>query len=90
MPKYNCIIDVVSPHLCSEEPHEFDKTVDPVNPFHEMNGKFVRKLNELQPSPLRNISEEPTTGDLRPREHLRNEIPSAAPQSILDAVKNRE
>jgi hypothetical protein len=89
MPKYNCIIDVVSPHICSDELIEFDRTPNPVTPFVKMDGKFVRKLNELQPESRRNIGEE-TAGDLRPKEYTRTELSSLAPQSVLDHLKNRE
>jgi|WetSurMetagenome_2_1015567.scaffolds.fasta_scaffold94286_4 hypothetical protein len=89
MPKYNCIIDVVSPHICSDEPVEFDKLPNPVTPFVQMDGKFVRKLNELQPESRRNVSEE-TMGDLRPKEHIRSELNTIAPQGVLDALRNKD
>jgi hypothetical protein len=90
MPKYNCIIDVVVPHQCSDEPVEFDRLPNQVTPFVSLDGKFVRKLNDLQPAnPQRNISEE-TIGDLRSKDHLRNEIPTSAPQSVLDHIRNKD
>lgn len=89
MPKYNCVIDVIAPHICPDEPYEFDQKPNPITPFNSMEGKFVQKLNELQPNPLRNVSEE-TIGDLRPKEHLRSELTTTAPTGLLDHLKNRE
>jgi len=46
--------------------------------------KFVNKLNDLKPKS--SIIEEPSTGDRRTKDNLRQEIPSSAPAGVLNMV----
>jgi hypothetical protein len=92
MPKYNCIIDIVNPHICLESPAEFDLKPDPVPQFIQADvvslkdKKFVRNLYELQPEGENPLDNETIT-DRRPKEHLRSEIQTTAPRSVLEGIK---
>ena len=84
MPKYGRILELVTPHECSEEPVEFDLTpIDlPSPPPSEKENKFVKKLNELSPpSPFHNPSL-----DLRDRRPI-EQVKSSAPESLLTHLK---
>jgi hypothetical protein len=79
LPKYATIIDIVEPHICPDEPIELDLKPVPiatlVNPPQE--GKFVQKLHELP-------TEDKTLRDRRPKDQVK----SAVPTGILDAIRN--
>ena len=84
LPKYGRIVDLIEPHVCTEEPHEFDITpmdVPTYTPSGE-NNKFVKKLNELSPPTTFQLNN--TLKDRRPTEQVK----SSAPESILSHVKN--
>lgn len=84
MPLYNTIVEMVNPHVCSEEPvNELELKPDPVPPFVVVP-KFVQKLNDLGASKLVN----PEGGDKRPPDQLRKEITSTAPTSVIDRLKS--
>lgn len=88
MPKYNRIIEIIHPHECAEEVIEPDFTPDPVPTFlSNPQGKFVRKLNELQPkSDIGPLAE--GSGDRRLGEHTRKELTTIAPQNLLEKLKS--
>ena len=86
MPKYGTIIDIIPPHECPEEMVELDLAPSPV-PI-PATGKFVEKLNELNPTPAANeVLDGP--GDRRPAEFIKKEISSSAPSSLQDLLKNK-
>ncbi len=77
------IIDVISPHNCSED----DKTLadlgiipDPTPTF--VSGKFVQKLDELNKSNADN-----TLMDRRPKDQVKDSI---APSSVLEMLKKEK
>ena len=79
LPGYARIINMVEPHTCLEEPVEFDlEPVDIPNVSIGEDNMFVRKLNELPTLASR--------GDLRSKEHVRDELKSTAPTSVLSEV----
>ena len=84
MPKYGRILELVTPHECSDEPVEFDLSpIDmPVFMPKEKDNKFVKKLNELSPPTTFQLNN--TLKDRRPTEQVK----SSAPESILSHVKN--
>ena len=84
LPHYMRIIDMVEPHICLDEPVEFDLTpVDiPTMTIGEDN-MFVQKLNELPIPSGRG-------GDLRSKEHVRDEIKSTAPGGVLGLVQTED
>lgn len=84
LPKFGAIIDIVQVHTCPDSPIEFD--LKPVDVPIFVTGKFVQKLNELQPppKPLGMIG----TDDLKDRrapEHIK----SSAPSSLLDSMRRQ-
>lgn len=81
--KYHTIVDIVPSHDCLDTPIEFDLTPISVPIF--VTGKFVEKLNELNPpKPLMSINEEELR-DRRPAEHVK----SSAPTTLLDSMKRQ-
>jgi hypothetical protein len=88
MPKFGTIIDLVEPHECSEEAQEFDLKVIDVPVYQkEVKGKFVQKLNELQPLPstsriLLGVGD----GELRDRREEQTNK-SSAPDSLLRQMR---
>ena len=84
MPKYGRILELVTPHECSEEPVEFDLTpLDLPTPMpSEKENKFVKKLNELSPPPP---FHNPAI-DLRDRRPI-EQVKSSAPESLLTHLK---
>ncbi len=84
MPKYGRILELVTPHECTEEPVEFDLTpLDMPLPTPEAkDNKFVKNLNELSPPP----SLIPDDG-LRDRRSA-DQVKSTAPDSLLIHMKN--
>lgn len=86
MPKYSCIVDMIEPHVCLDKPIEIDlKPAPSVEFIKQVRGKFVEKLNELQPpSPLASLS----TGDLRDRRSVADvRADSTAPANLLRQMK---
>ena len=82
MPKYGRVLDLVTPHECSDEPVEFDLTpldIPTIPPPGD--NKFVKKLNELSPPPLPNLDRE--LRDRRPTEQVK----SSAPESLIAHIK---
>lgn len=79
------IIDIVDPHVCTEEPMPLDLTISEVVEYtEEPTGKFVEKLNDLKPSGmLGSVS----TADLRDRRPSA-QVKTSAPESVLDQIKN--
>jgi len=83
IPTHSMIINLVTPHECTEEPIEFDITplkVPTIQPDEKEN-KFVKKLNGLSPSHLPNIDL-----DLRDRRPS-DQVKSTAPKSLLSSIK---
>jgi len=83
IPTYGRIIDLISPHECSDEPVEFDITPLDVPTFEPKgeDNKFVKKLNELSPKRLPN--KDLDLRDRRPTEQVK----STAPDSLLHNVR---
>jgi len=79
---YGRIIELIPPHICSEEPQDLDLTPIEI-PTKEPKGKFVQNLNDLRPSNPMSIS----TADLRDR-RITQDVKSSAPASLLDQVKS--
>jgi hypothetical protein len=100
LPKYATIIDVVEVHKCSKEPIEFD--LEPVIDYSQLarkDGKFVKKLNDLNPPAAKGIFGGVSTEDLRDRRFdsgpaltkINKESPkSTAPKSILNIIEQME
>lgn len=87
MPAYGRIIDLVNPHVCTEEPIEPDLGMAiPITVYTE-KGKFVQKLNELHLPKFESIDSE----RLRDRRtisipsgvEIESDIRSTAPNSVL-------
>ena len=89
LPQFGRIIEIVEPHKCGTKVEEPDFGT-PIGIPTKMNiekeeNKFVRKLNDLTPAPLR--LNEP--GDKRDKKFLREEvITSTAPASLMKNIKN--
>lgn len=89
LPKYGRIVDLIEPHECSEEPHEFDlaPTNVPTYQPEEKNNKFVKKLNGLSP-PSSEFTNFPAIDinfkDRRPADQVK----STAPESLLTHMKD--
>ena len=83
LPNYGKIIDVIEPHVCTEEVQELDlKPMEvPTQTIKGENNKFVEKINELNPKP-KNIFE--PTGDKRPKDFIK----SSAPESIISSLRS--
>uniref|UniRef100_A0A6H1ZYD4 Uncharacterized protein n=1 Tax=viral metagenome TaxID=1070528 RepID=A0A6H1ZYD4_9ZZZZ len=83
MPKYGRILELVTPHVCTDEPVEFDLTpIDLPSPMpSEKNNKFVKKLNELSPLRLPNLDL-----DLKDRRPI-EQVKSSAPESLLTHLR---
>ena len=89
LPKYGRILELVTPHECSEEPVEFDLTpLDmPLSVPEDKDNKFVKKLNKLSP---RDYSKPPLSFDdpiLRDRRPA-DQVKSSAPESLKNYMKN--
>ena len=82
LPNYGKIIDVIEPHVCTEEVQELDlKPMEvPTQPLKGSN-KFVDYLNELKPK-VKDIFE--PTGDKRPKDFIK----SSAPESIISSLRS--
>ena len=82
LPNFGKIIDVIEPHVCTEEVQELDlKPMEvPTQPLKGSN-KFVDYLNELKPK-VKDIFE--PTGDKRSKEFIK----SSAPESIISNLKS--
>lgn len=79
------IIDIVDPHVCTEEPQEFN--LDPVEQVEyeeSPQGKFVEKLNDLKAT---GVLGQVSTMDLRDR-RVEQDIKTTAPGTVLDQIKN--
>ena len=85
MPKYGRILELVTPHECSEEPIEFDMSPldSPLPMPGEKDNKFVKKLNELSPPSLHPASVNFDLRDRRPADQVK----SSAPESLLTHLK---
>ena len=83
MPKYGRILELVTPHECSDEPVEFDLSPIDMPTFmpKEKDNKFVKKLNELSPPPSFVLDKE--LHDRRPTEQVK----SSAPKSLLTHLR---
>lgn len=81
LPKYNTILDMIEPHVCSEKPAELNLTPNQVSPFVAMQkkkGKFAEKLESIQPIPpfpLPNAEDDLTLRDKRGKDDVRSDIP---------------
>ena len=77
------IIEIIEPHVCTEEVQEVDlKPMEvPNQPIKNENNKFIEKINELNPKP-KNVFE--PTGDKRPKEFIK----SSAPESIISNIRS--
>ena len=81
--KLGRIIDVVTPHVCTEQPVEFDfsETVTIPQFITTAKGKFDRKLNELDGTKdemdLRGFLPGTELGDKRPLDSVKTDAPSA-------------
>lgn len=85
LPKYGRIIDLIEPHVCLDEPVEFDLTpidVSVPSMVGEGGNKFVQKLNELFPLSI----DADSLMDRRKTEDIKGES-SSAPRTLLDSVK---
>jgi hypothetical protein len=84
LPKYGRVIDIVPPHICHGEPLEIDfEIVNAPSYVEEPKGKFVRKLDELQPKPSSFGGLD--TNNLLDRRDI-SEVKSTAPRSILKGI----
>lgn len=97
--KLGTIIDLVEPHKCLETPID-PATIMKEAPLSSGDqNKFVESLNELNPPTSHGIAQgvsegkslRPSsmtgTGDLRDRRFDQSKIPSTAPSSVLDQIK---
>jgi len=83
---YGTIINIVTPHVCPDEPLELDLTPQEVPTVEgHINQQFVQKLNELEPTTLGAVS----TADLRDRRPS-DQVKSSAPASLKDLVKTMD
>ena len=96
VPKYGTILDLVEPHTCLETPVDPSSVIVLAPIATGDRNKFVESLNELKPtSPQKGSSEgrslRPSsmtgTNDLRDRRFDGKEVPSSAPSSVLDQIK---
>ena len=85
MPKYGRILELVTPHECTEEPVEFDLTPldSPMPVPEEGDNKFVKKLNDLSPPPSLVPNPDDGLKDRRPPDQVK----SSAPESLLSRMK---
>lgn len=96
MPKYGTIVRLVEYHECTPEPMELDLTPVDVPVFKPTEGKdkFVKKLNDLNPSPnIGGISTEHLRDrrfDVEEKKVKGAEIKSTAPESLLNQLKSLE
>lgn len=84
LPKYGRIIDLIEPHVCLDEPVEFDLTpidVSVPNIVKEGGNKFVQKLNGLQP-----FSGGFGIDSLADRR--KEDKSSSAPQTLFDSIQS--
>ena len=82
LPNYGKIIDVIEPHVCTEEVQELDlKPMEVRTQPLKGSNKFVDYLNELKPK-VKDIFE--PTGDKRSKEFIK----SSAPESIISNLKS--
>ena len=98
LPKLGIIVDLVSYHVCSEEPIPFSLGSSEILEAAPIEGKtkFVKSLNELSPSKIMSTETfEPRrsmmtgTDDLRDRRFDRDEKPiSSAPPTVLDQIRS--
>lgn len=91
MPKFATIIDIVEHHTCPDEPVEFDLKPAEVPPFVQMDGKFVQKLNDLNPlQKVRSIVGEVDSNDLRDRrfEQTEPKQTTSAPSILQTMLKD--
>lgn len=90
MPGYNLVVDMVQPHVCTDEPVQFDPKPDPLAPHipEDKKGKFAKRLDNMQPMRTAFPLEE-NQKELRDR---RGELPrepektTTAPQGVLDGL----
>ena len=82
MPKFAKILDIVDPHVCTEEVQmpELIPQSTPI-PMSPDDRKFVRKLNELNKPSI-------STEDFRDRREETSR--SSAPRNLLDQMKPPE
>jgi hypothetical protein len=90
LPKYATIIDLVEHHTCPDEPVEFDLSPAEVPTFVQMDGKFVQKLNNLNPlQKVRSIVGEIDSNDLRDRRfEVDEKVKSSAPSILQTMLKD--
>jgi hypothetical protein len=99
IPKFGTIIDLVEPHTCLEIPVD-PNIIIVYAPVSKGDGKFVESLNKLTPSlSMRSEMNYPEGKSLRPssmtgtndlrdrRFDQETKIPSTAPASVLDQIK---
>lgn len=80
--KYSQIMDTVEPHICPDVPIDLSTYFDPVT-VPSPTKEIVQKSDNLRYPPL-------GIGDRRPSEHLRKEITSSAPPSLINQVRSME
>lgn len=79
------IIDIIDPHVCTEEPMPLDFAQTEVVEYEESpQGKFVEKLNDLKAT---GVLGQVSTMDLRDR-RVEQDIKTTAPGTVLDQIKN--
>lgn len=79
---YGRIISLIAPHTCLEEPIEIDLKLTNIPAIGGVDGKFVQKLNELNPSQVNKIE----LCDKRKGP----EIKTLAPATLLDQMSHMQ
>lgn len=81
---HGVILDMIDPHVCTDEPMPIDLTPCEVIGYEEPEGKFVEKLNDLGPRGTLGSVSTANLEDRRPAAQVK----TTAPDAVLSQIKN--